>query len=61
MTRINLPPGDGEELYRLWAINPELTGPAAALSGAVYGSELVSVRTRELMRKRIAEINVCSI
>jgi hypothetical protein len=61
MARINIPLGDGEELYRLWSINPELSGPAAALSGAVYGSELVSVRTRELMRKRIAEINVCSI
>lgn len=61
MTRINLPPGDGEELYRLWSVNPDLTGPASALSAAVYGSELVPVRTRELMRKRIAEINVCSI
>jgi alkylhydroperoxidase family enzyme len=61
MTRINLPPGDGEELYRFWAINPDITGPATALSGAVYISELVSVRTRELMRKRIAEINFCAI
>jgi hypothetical protein len=61
MSRISLPPGDGEELYRLWAVNPELTGPAAAMSAAVYGSDLVPVRTRELMRKRIAEINVCSI
>jgi hypothetical protein len=61
MSRISLPAGDGEELYRLWAINPELTGPASAMSAAVYGSDLVSVRTRELMRKRIAEINVCSV
>lgn len=61
MTRINIPPGDGEDLYRLWAINPELSGPAGALSAAVYGSDLVPVRTRELMRKRIAEVNVCSI
>lgn len=61
MTRINLPPGDMEDLYRLWSINPELTGPAAAFSAAVYSSELVPIRTRELMRKRIAEINVCSI
>ena len=61
MARIELPPGDAEDLYRLWSINPDLTGPASALSGAVYGSDLVPVRTRELMRKRIAEINVCSI
>ena len=61
MARISLPPGEGEELYTLWALNPELTGPAAALSNAVYASELVPVRTRELMRKRIAEINACDI
>ena len=61
MTRIKLPDGDAEDLYRLWSINPDLTGPASALSAAVYGSDLVPVRTRELMRKRIAEINVCSI
>ena len=61
MTRIQLPPGDAEELYRLWGMNPALTQHSAALSAAVYGSDLVPVRTRELMRKRIAEINVCDI
>jgi len=61
MARISIPSGDAEELYRLWAMNPELAGPAGALSAAVYGSDLVPIRTRELMRKRIAEINVCDI
>ena len=61
MARIELPAGDGEEMYRLWAVNPELSGAAASFSAAVYGSDLVSVRTRELMRKRIADINVCDI
>ena len=61
MARISIPPGEGEELYRLWAMNPDLAAPAAAFSAAVYGSELVSIRTRELMRKRIAEINVCDV
>lgn len=61
MARIAVPPGGGEELYRLWGMNPELSGPAAALSAAVYASDLVPVRTRELMRKRIAEINACDI
>ena len=61
MARISIPPGDGEELYRLWAMNPELAGPASKLSEAVYSSDLVSIRTRELMRKRIAEINACDI
>jgi hypothetical protein len=61
VARISIPAGDAEELYRLWAVNPELTGPAAALSEAVYASTLVPIRTRELMRKRIAEINACDI
>jgi hypothetical protein len=61
MARISIPAGEGEELYRLWAMNPELTGPAATLSASVYASDLVSIRIRELMRKRIAEINVCDI
>jgi len=61
MARIFIPAGETEELYRLWAMNPDLAGPAATLSDAVYNSNLVSVRTRELMRKRIAEINACDI
>jgi hypothetical protein len=61
MARITIPAGDGEELYRLWSVNPELADPASALSAAVYGSDLVTTRVRELMRKRIAEINVCDI
>jgi hypothetical protein len=61
MARISIGSGEGEELYRLWGMNPELTGPAAALSSAVYASDLVSIRVRELMRKRIAEINACDI
>jgi hypothetical protein len=61
MARISIPSGEADELYRLWAMNPELTGPAKAMSAAVYGSDLVSIRTREIMRKRIAEINVCDI
>jgi hypothetical protein len=61
MARISIPPGEKEELYRLWAMNPELAGPAATLSAAVYSSNLVSTRIRELMRKRIAEINACDI
>jgi AhpD family alkylhydroperoxidase len=61
MARITLPPGDTDELYRLWAMNPELSGPAASLSAAVYSSDLVPVRTRELMRMRIAQINDCRV
>jgi hypothetical protein len=61
MARISIPSGEGQELYRLRAVNPELAVPARALSAAVYGSDLVSIRAKELMRKRIAEINACDI
>jgi len=59
MARISIPQGEGEDLYRLWSINPELAAPGAALSAAVYSSTIVPIRTRELMRIRIAEINNC--
>jgi AhpD family alkylhydroperoxidase len=60
MARIELPAGD-EELYRLYAMNPDLSAAAAGYSAAVYASDAVSVRVRELMRLRIAEINHCQI
>lgn len=61
MARITIPDGDGEELYRLWSMAPALTGPAAALSGAVYQDSRMPIRLRELMRMRIARINDCGI
>lgn len=61
MARIPIPDGDGEELYRLWSMAPAVTGPAAALSGAVYQDGTMPVRQRELMRMRIAQINDCGI
>jgi AhpD family alkylhydroperoxidase len=61
MARIDLPAGDADELLRLYALNPSLSGAAAAFSAAVYASDVVPVRTRELMRLRIAQINHCEI
>jgi AhpD family alkylhydroperoxidase len=61
MARIELPAGDQDELSRLYAMNPELTGVAAGFSAAVYASDVVPVRVRELMRLRIAQINHCQI
>ena len=58
MARLELP-GEGEETGRLFQLAPHVSGPAAALSGAVYGSEKLPVRLRELMRMRIAQINEC--
>ena len=61
MARIRLADGDGEETQRLFALAPHVSGAAGALSWAVYDKSHLSVRLRELMRMRIAEINECHI
>ncbi len=61
MARIRLAPGDAEETQRLFELAPHVSGPAAALSWAVYDDSRLSVRLRELMRMRIAQINECHI
>ncbi len=64
MARIELPGVDadgGDELIGLWSLNPALSGAAAGLSAAVYASDLVPMRTRELMRMRIAHVNRCEV
>lgn len=60
MARIDLP-GDGDELLGLWTLNPPLSAAAANFSAAVYDSDVIDVRTRELMRMRIAQINQCAV
>ena len=61
MARIRLAPGDAEETQRLFQLAPHVSGPAAALSWAVYDDSRLSVRLRELMRMRIAQINECHV
>ena len=61
MARIQLAPGSGEETERLFGLAPHVGGPAAALSAAVYGDSKLSVRLRELMRMRVAQINECHV
>jgi AhpD family alkylhydroperoxidase len=60
MARIELPAGD-DELYGVYSMNPGLSAAAAGYSAAVYASDAVPVRVRELMRLRIAQINHCQI
>ena len=61
MARIQLPPGDLEEPYRLFSMAPNVAGGAAAYSEAIYQKATIDLRLRELLRMRIAEINQCHI
>jgi alkylhydroperoxidase family enzyme len=61
MARINVPEGDDPELYRVWALQPDLGGAVAALSDAVYNKSVLHPRVREMVRMRIAQINDCPI
>ena len=61
MARINIPDGDEPEIYRVWALRPELGQPVAELSDAVYSKSGLPARVREAVRMRIAQINDCPI
>jgi alkylhydroperoxidase family enzyme len=61
MAQITLPEGPEEEIYRVWALNPELGAAIGNLSGVVYGAGELSVREREVARMRIAQINDCPV
>lgn len=61
MARIDVPEGEGEELYRMWSLNPEMGAAAGAFSAAVYEASSVPLRERELVRMRIAQINDCPV
>lgn len=61
MARIELPPGDLEEPYRLFSMARDVSAGAAAYSEAIYTKSSLPLRLRELLRMRIAEINQCNI
>ena len=61
MARIDIPDGEGDELTRIWGVNPEMGRIAATFSAKVYGSTNVPVRDRELVRMRIAQLNDCPV
>lgn len=61
MPRISVPEGT-DPLMHLWTgLAPDMTGPAAALSGAVYAKSTLSLREFEAARVRIAQLNDCMI
>ena len=61
MARLDLPPGDGAEIERVWALRPEMGKALQDLSIAVYANSILSPRVREAARMRVAEINDCLV
>lgn len=61
MPRIDLPPGDDDELVRLYMVNPTMGAAAAKFSDAVYNKSALATREREAARIRIAQINGCTV
>ncbi len=55
-------PQGQDPLMHLWTgVATDMTGPSAALSSAVYGSERLSLREFEAARVTIARINDCVV
>jgi AhpD family alkylhydroperoxidase len=61
VARIQLPPGELEEPYRLFSLAPNVSAAAAGYSEAIYTKSSLPLRLRELLRMRIAELNQCRI
>lgn len=61
MARIQLPPGELDEPYRLFQLAPNISGAAGAYSEAIYTKNTLPLRLRELLRMRIAQINHCEV
>lgn len=61
MARVEVPPGDGIEMHRLWALAPKMAGAVGALGDAIYVESSLPVRVREVARMRIAQINECDL
>jgi alkylhydroperoxidase family enzyme len=61
MARIDIPDGEGDEVFRLWGVNPDMGRIAATFSAKVYEHSTLAVRERELVRYRIAQINQCPL
>jgi AhpD family alkylhydroperoxidase len=61
MARIELPPGDEDELVRLYMVSPKMGMAAATFSDAVYNQSSLATREREAARIRIAAINGCAV
>jgi AhpD family alkylhydroperoxidase len=61
MARIDLPPGDDDDLIRLYMVSPKMGMAAAKFSDAIYNKSSLGTREREAARIRIAAINGCEV
>jgi len=62
MTRISLPvQTHADEVMRAFSLSPAFAKAISAYSAAIYGAIHLSMRERESVRMRIAEINQCQI
>jgi alkylhydroperoxidase family enzyme len=61
MARLPLPDGPGDEVTRVWSINPAMGLATATFSNKVYERSTLPANEREVARMRIAEINGCAI
>ena len=60
MARIDLPEGDGLDIFKAFALRPDLAAGANAYDQAVWNSTL-DWRLHELVRMRVAQINQCTV
>ncbi|MCU1484980.1 MAG: pcaC 2 [Actinomycetia bacterium] len=60
MARIDLPEGDGLDIFKAFALRPDLAAGANAYDQAVWNSTL-DWRLHELVRMRIAQANQCTV
>ena len=64
MARIPLPPAtrtDEDEISRAFRLAPAFAQALASYAGAIYGPVRLSMREREAVRMRIAQLNQCQI
>ena len=61
MARLEIPPGEGDDAFRIWSLQPALGTAAMRLVDAAYNKSILPVRVREAARMRIAQLNQCTV
>jgi alkylhydroperoxidase family enzyme len=61
MSRIDLPPGDDEPIWRVWRHRPEQGAAAVAMIQANWKHSALPTRVREAARTRVAQLNGCQV